>query len=97
MMILALIPMAIHYKRIEAGNFFFGLRQSVVLVVFSAVLVVYLRYHFKAKALAIAFDQGFVMNRHPFFLQKEDNPIDFTGWDPVFVWVEFGFFRGALA
>ena len=96
-MILALIPMAIHYKRIEAGNFFFWLRQSVVLLVFAAVLVVYLRYHFKAKASAIAFDQGFVMNRHPFFLQKEDNPIDFTGWDPVFVWVEFRFFRGTLA
>lgn len=96
-MILALIPMAIHYKRIEAGNFFFWLRQSVVLLVFSAVLVVYLRHHFKAKALAIAFDQGFVMNRHSFFLQKEDNPIDFTGWDPVFVWVESRFFRGALA
>ena len=88
-MILALIPLAIHYKCIEAGNFFFWLRQSVVLLVFSAVLIVYLLCHFKGKALAIAWDQGFVMNRHLFFLKKEDNPIDITGFNSVFVFLEF--------
>ena len=96
-MILTLITLAIHYKRIEAGNFFFRLRQSVVLVVFAAVLIVYLLCHCKAKAFAITFDQCLDMNRHIFFLQEENNPIDFTGFDPSFGFVEFRFLRGALA
>ncbi len=96
-MILALITLAIHYKRIEAGNFFFRLRQWVVLVVFAAVFIVYLLCDCIGKALTITFNQCLHINRHIFFLQQENNPIDFTGFDPRFGFVGFGFLRRALA